>query len=44
MTLVAAAVAGSVLVALWPDKADRARWRYERARRAMERATRRTER
>lgn len=39
MTLVAAAVVGTLLVALWPDKADRARWRYERAMRALERAS-----
>ena len=39
MTLIAAAVIGSVLVALWPDKADRARWKYARARKAMEKAS-----
>jgi len=39
VTLIAAAVVGTVLVALWPDKADRARMRHARAMRAMARAT-----
>ena len=44
MTLVVAAVAGSVLAALWPDKADRARMRHARAMRALEKATREAQR
>lgn len=39
MFLVAAVVIGSVIVSLWPDKHDRARWKHERAMRALERAT-----
>jgi hypothetical protein len=39
MYLVAAVVIGTVIVSLWPDKHDRARWKYKRAMKALERAT-----